>query len=192
MAFRLSRRRADRERTDGTSPTRPAKPVPPPLDAAHLRDLALHYVGKYATSEAKLRRYLGRKLFERGWSGEDSAPVDQVVARMAELGYVDDRVFAEARGRGLTSRGFGARRVSADLGAAGISRDLAAEVAATGDAHAAAVAFARRRRFGPFDAQPRDPDRQRKQFAAMMRAGHGVAETRRVLAGDVDREDESL
>ena len=31
-----------------------------------------------------------------------------------------------------------------------------------------------------------DPDRKRKQFAAMMRAGHGVAETRRVLAGDLD------
>ncbi len=135
-----------------------------------------------------MRRYLGRKLFERGWGGEGTAPVDTIVARLADLGYVDDRVFAEARGRGLTSRGFGARRVSADLGAAGIARDLAAEVAATGDALAAAVAFARRRRFGPFDPQGPDPDRRRKQFAAMMRAGHGVAETRRVLAGDVTGE----
>ena len=166
---------------------RQPKPPPIPLDAAHLRDLALHYVGRYATSEAKLRRYLGRKLFERGWAGEGAASetVGTVVARLAGLGYVDDRVFAEARGRGLTGRGFGARRVSADLGAAGIDRDLAAEVAATGDPMAAAVAFARRRRFGPFDTAAPDSDRRRKQFAAMMRAGHGVAETRRVLAGDV-------
>ena len=167
---------------------------PPPLDAAALRDLALRYVGRYSTSEAKLRRYLGRKLFERGWDGAGPAPanmeIDAVVARMADLGYVDDRVFAEARGRGLTSRGFGARRVSADLGAAGIARDLAAEVAATGDAMAAAVTFARRRRLGPFD--PTDgagPDRRRKQFAAMMRAGHGVAETRRVMSGSFDDDD---
>lgn len=161
-----------------------------PLDAAKLRDLALHYVGKYATSEAKLRRYLGRKLFERGWAGEGTPPVDGVVARLAELGYVDDRLFAEARGRSLGGRGFGARRVTADLGAAGIQRDLAAEVAATGDKMATATAFAKRRRFGPFDAAPPDRDRARKQFAAMMRAGHGVAETRWVLGGDVGEDDE--
>jgi len=167
-------------------PERQPKPPPKPIDAATLRDLAVHYVGRYATSEAKLHRYLVRKLFERSWGGEGAAPVDEVVARMAELGYVDDRVFAEARGRGLSGRGFGARRVSADLGAAGIDRDLAAEVVATADAMAAAIAFARRRRFGPFDAAAPDPDRKRKQFAAMMRAGHGVAETRRVLAGELD------
>lgn len=158
------------------------KPPPRPLDAAALRDLALRYVGRYATSEAKLRRYLGRKLFERGWDGDGAAPVDAVVARMAELGYVDDRVFAEARARGLGGRGFGARRVDADLAAAGIDRGLAAEVSrAEIDPLAAAVAFARRRRFGPFDRAAGDPDRRRKQFAAMMRAGHGVGETRRVL-----------
>ena len=137
-----------------------------------------------------MRRYLGRKLFERGWAGEGTPPVDDVVARLAELGYVDDRLFAEARGRSLGGRGFGARRVTADLGAAGIERDLAAEVAATGDKMATATAFAKRRRFGPFDAAPPDRDRARKQFAAMMRAGHGVAETRRVLGGDVGEDDE--
>ena len=156
----------------------------PPLDATALRDLALRYVGRYATSEAKLRRYLGRKLFERGWADDGAAPIDAIVARLAELGYVDDRVFAEARGRGLTSRGFGARRVSADLGAAGIDRDLAAQVATTADPLATALAFARRRRFGPFDPAGPDPDRRRRQFAAMMRAGHGVAATRQVFAGD--------
>ena len=169
-----------------------AERIVQPIDAAKLRDLALHYVGKYATSEAKLRRYLGRKLFERGWTGEGPAPVDAVIARLADLGYVDDRQFAEARGRSLDGRGFGARRVSADLNAAGIERDLAAEVAAIGNAMAAATAFARRRRFGPFDTASPDPDRKRKQFAAMMRAGHGVAETRRVLGGDFGSDDPDL
>lgn len=156
----------------------------PPIDAQGLRDLALRYVGRYATSEAKLRRYLARKLFERGWSGADAPPVDAIVARLADLAYVDDRAFAEARGRSLDRRGFGARRISADLGAAGIARDLARDVAATADPFAAALAFARRKRFGPFDPAGADLDRRRRQFAAMMRAGHGVAETRRVLAGE--------
>lgn len=193
-AFRSSARSTERKPRPDRKPR--AERVVRPLDAASLRDLALHYVGKYATSEAKLRRYLGRKLFERGWATEGPAPLDEVIARLADLGYVDDRVFAEARGRSLDGRGFGARRVSADLNAAGIGRDLAAEVAATGNAMAAATAFARRRRFGPFDTAPpdiaQDPGRKRKQFAAMMRAGHGVAETRRVLGGDFGGDDAGL
>ena len=164
-----------------TDRARPDRAERPPLDAAGLRDLALRYVGRYATSEAKLRRYLGRKLFERGWGGDGRPPVDAVVARLAELGYVDDRVFAEARGRSLTGRGFGARRVGADLGAAGIARELAAEVAATADPLAAALSFARRRRFGPFDPHGPDRDRERKQVAAMLRAGHEMGVVRRVL-----------
>ncbi len=160
----------------------------PPLDDAGLRDLALRYVGRYATSEAKLRRFLARKLFERGWAGDAAAPVEAIVARLAELGYVDDRGFAEARARGLAGRGFGARRVSADLGAAGIARDVAAEVAAAGDAEAVALAFARRRRLGPFDPQAPDRDRQRKQLAAMLRAGHEMAVARRVLGCRLEEE----
>ena len=158
----------------------------PPLTTTALRDLALRYVGKYATSEAKLGRYLGRKLFERGWSEDGPPQIDAVVARLADLGYVDDRVFAEDRARNLGGRGFGARRVAADLGAAGVARELAVEVAATGDAFAVALAFARRRRLGPFDPNPPDADRRRKAFAAMMRAGHSVAETRKILAGQLE------
>lgn len=160
---------------------RPPELPPRPLDSAALRDLALRYVGRYATSEAKLRRYLGRKLFERGWGGDGVAPVDAIVARMADLGYVDDRVFAEARARGLGGRGFGARRVAADLGAAGIERALAAASARQVDPLVAATEFARRKRFGRF-GPPADADRRRKQFAAMMRAGHAVDIARAVLA----------
>ncbi|MGI4881167.1 MAG: regulatory protein RecX [Janthinobacterium lividum] len=158
------------------------------MNAESLRALALRYVGRYATSEAKLRRYLGRKLFERGWEGDGAPPTDAIVGRMAELGYVDDRVFAEARARGLGSRGFGARRISADLGAAGIEREMAADVSrTTTDPLTAAITFARRRHFGPFDRAADDPDRRRKQFAAMMRAGHAVDVARQVLgAVDVD------
>ena len=156
---------------------------PPPLDAGRLRELALRYVERYATSEAKLRRYLARKLYERGWAGDAPHDVEALVAQLAGLGYVDDRTFGEARTRGLASRGFGPRRVVADLGAAGLARDLASELGETVDAHAAAERFAQRRRFGPYDRSPPDPDRARKQFAAMLRAGHAVAVVKAVLGG---------
>ncbi len=159
---------------------------PPPLDPERLRSLALRYVERFATSEAKLTRYLHRKLYERGWGGDAAPPlaarVDTLVASLVELGYVNDRAFGEARTRGLSRRGFGPRRVTADLGAAGLTRELASELGEAVDAEAAAERFAERRRFGPYDAAPRDPDRYRKQVAAMLRAGHGYDVVRRVLA----------
>ena len=48
----------------------------PPLDAAKLEELALGYVGRFATSRAKLRTYLQRKLRERGWDGEAEPPIE--------------------------------------------------------------------------------------------------------------------
>ena len=41
----------------------------PPLDQEGLERLALFYAGRYATTRAKLRTYLKRKVAERGWSG---------------------------------------------------------------------------------------------------------------------------
>ncbi len=162
-------------------PSRSERPPPLPLDAATLQDMALRYVGRYATTAAKLQRYLARKLWERGWGGEGTAPVDAVVARCVAAGYVDDRVFGEAKARGLATKGYGRMRVGQALGAAGIERDLAREISDTVDGAAAAEALARRRRFGPHDRLPFDPDRHRKQVAAMLRAGHDMATVRSVL-----------
>ena len=83
-----------------------------PLNDTSLRDIALSYAGRYATTAAKLKHYLQRKLRERGWAGEDEPRVDEVVTRFVELGYIDDAQFAEARTRDLMRRGYGARRVA--------------------------------------------------------------------------------
>lgn len=159
-----------RHRTDRTLP---------PLGAADLERLALAYVGRYATTRARLAAYLQRKLRERNGTADDggAAPgaVERVVERCAALGYVDDRLFAEMRGAALTRRGYGARRVSEALRAAGIGENDSAEARAQASdaAWAAALAFARKRRIGPFAAAPLEPDKRRKAFAAMIRAGHG-------------------
>ena len=42
----------------------------PPLEQEKLSELALSYVGRFATSRAKLATYLERKVRERGWTGE--------------------------------------------------------------------------------------------------------------------------
>nr|WP_243451824.1 RecX family transcriptional regulator [Sphingosinicella soli] len=151
------------------------------MDEDALRALALRHVERYSTSEAKLRTYLARKLRERGWAGERPADVDGIVTRFAALGYVDDRTFGEARARGLERRGYGARRIGQELRAAGLAEDLRGEITDTVDAHGAALAYARRKRFGPFAREVPDRAVRQKQFAAMLRAGHDARITSEVL-----------
>lgn len=144
-----------------------------PLDREALGRLALHYVGRYATTRAKLADYLRRKVQERGWDGQEPADVDAVVARCSDLGYVDDSAFAAMRAGALGRRGYGPRRIGAALHAAGIDRDVAATAIPDAAASAAAAAaYAKRKKIGPFGDGLADPALRRKQFAAMLRAGH--------------------
>ena len=66
----------------------------PPLDEAKLGELAVHYVGRFATSRAKLTTYLNRKLKERGWAGARPADPGAVAERLAGLGYERQRASA--------------------------------------------------------------------------------------------------
>ena len=150
--------------------------APRPLDAARLEELALAYVARFATSAAKLEAYLARKLRERGWAGDGGADVPALIARFAARGYVDDEAYARMRTGDLLRRGYGPRRVRQALGQAGIAEGVRDEVLPTLAARRrAALALARKRRFGPFGLERPDPARREKQIAAMLRAGHELA-----------------
>jgi len=159
-----------------------ARRVPKPLDAARLDELALTYVARFATSAAKLRRYLERKLRERGWDGDREPDLAALVARYVALGYVDDEAFARARSGSLLRRGYGTRRVGEALREAGIDEAIREEVRpGAGAERRAALALARKRRFGPFGREALDRERRQKQLAAMLRAGHPLDSAREMV-----------
>lgn len=162
---------------------RPRKAYTPrPLDSAKLDELALAYVARFAANAHKLEAYLVRKVRERGWAGEEPADPDAIVDRFVDLGYIDDAAWAQARSDSLVRRGYGARRVGQALHAAGIAEDIRAAVAPDHAAgRRAAVALARKRRFGPWGAPGADRAAREKQIAAMLRAGHGFAAARAVI-----------
>jgi len=169
--------------------SRPDKRPRPPLDAEGLERLGLFYAGRYATTRSKLAGYLRRKLGERGWSGPGEPPVERLVERFAELGYVDDRGFASARSASLLRRGYGERRVKEALRGAGLAEEDSAEAREISgeEALAAAHRFARRRRLGPYASTVPDRAARDKAAAAMMRAGHRHEVVRQVLgSGPLD------
>lgn len=172
-----------------------------PLDETTLRDLALSYAARFATTGAKLESYLARKIRERGIAEDENGrridlDVGALIDRLIELGYVDDSAYARARSRDLTARGYGKRRVEQALWAAGVDEDVRGENAPSrAVGRRAAILLAKKRRFGLFGTKLADdlaPDLKRaakeKQVAAMLRAGHDFADVRFILDASEERE----
>jgi regulatory protein len=171
------------------------------IDLPQLERWALAYLERYATSAANLRRVLLRRVRRRlGEADRDrlrtaDAMIDALVERYCAAQLLDDAAYAAARARRALARGRSPAQIRAGLAAKGVGDSAAAAaLAALHDGAAdperiAAVAFARRRRLGPFRAvSPADPDKQRKrELAAFARAGFTRNTAAAVLAcGDPD------
>lgn len=163
------------------------------MTGAALRDLALSYVARFATSGAKLEGYLARKLRERGLAeGEETPDIRALVARLVELGYVDDEAYARGRAGGLLRRGYGGRRIEQSLRAAGIDETVRDAVSPDeAGARRAAFILARRRGFGPFGDAGADRARREKQLAAMIRAGHNFDVARFLIEAESEQQAET-
>ena len=172
-------------------------PRPPTPERLHAR--ALFYLQRFATTAAHLRRVLLRRALRDASALELDparvrADVDAVVARVAAAGLVDDRLFALSRARRLAEAGRSPSRIRAALAAKGLTEPAIAE-ALRGLAEeqpdpelAAAIAYARRRRLGPWRPAETRAEHRTKDLAALGRAGFGYGTARKVVdAEDPDR-----
>lgn len=142
---------------------------------------------------------LWRKVDRRGLAdGVERATAQAWIERIAErfvaLGLLNDETFARARAGSLLRRGKPRRVIQSALKAKGVTADVAADAIAALSEHSgdpdldAAVAFARRKRLGPYGISGAGDDRRRKELAAFARAGFSYQLARRVL-DDGERED---
>ncbi len=169
---------------------------------SRLKEAAFSYLARHEASMMRLRQVLARRLAR--WreaaalsAEERSALVEEAVAEMAALDLVNDRRFAQERAKTLLRRGLGPPAIRGRLLALGLSSgDVDEAMAAVlGDVDGrtreaalldAALAYARRRRLGPFakvkggDGR-RDPRRQARALAAFQRRGLPLALARIIL-----------
>ncbi|POF30022.1 regulatory protein RecX [Roseibium marinum] len=154
---------------------------------------AVHYLERYASSAANLRKVLERKVLKACIAherdpGEFSTLIDAVVEKCGQSGLVNDLAYAETKTAGLRRRGGSQRKIEAKLSAKGVDRETIQAVL-NNDARddlGAAFIFARRRRLGPFRTD--DKDRREKDMAALCRAGFSYDIAKRVI----DATDEDL
>lgn len=142
------------------------------------RKRALDLLAYRPRTERELRDRLTRDGFSDG-------PVRSAVARMLELGYVDDASFAmDFAASRFRSRGYGRHRLERELRTRGIAPAIAQEAAQAAigegdDEYDRALEFARKRlRTLMVETDPRK--RRRKLFDALMRRGYGPDLIRRI------------
>lgn len=178
-----------------------ARRKPKKVTAAYLERAALHYLGRFSSSEANLREVLTRKVRRRNEgfappSEEQAGWIADVVAKCVRYGYVDDKSYATQRAELMLRRGKPLRLIRQDLRHKGIEGDLidrvlvdlndeAGDAVASADRRAAA-AYVRRRRFGAFASADKPEEKREKELAAMARAGFSFDLAREMLAMDMD------
>jgi regulatory protein len=165
----------------------------PPPTGAELREAALAYIARYASTEAGIRRILTRRI-EKWRSGQSEVntavmteirtAIEDVIAALVSAGLVNDVEFAAAKGNSLRREGRSGRAVRTKLLAKGVPADLVHQ-ALLDDPEAelaAAVMTARRRRLGVFGASDRaEAADLSRDLAKLLRAGFSLAVARRAL-----------
>lgn len=165
---------------DKAKPRRQKK-IPKRITESYLKNVALWYLERYASSAANLRNVLMRRVRDSSaYHGTDpadgAAMVEELIRRYAEAGILNDRLFAETRARSLAARGSSAKMIRRKLMEKGVAAgdiDGALEVVREegGSELDAACRYARRRRIGPFRSAEKRAETRDRDLAALARQG---------------------
>jgi regulatory protein len=173
-----------------------------------LENIAVFYLQRFSTTATHLRQVLLRRA-ERSFDpqSEDRSTkradvaiwVDRLIARLTVNGTLNDVAYAEGQARRLRQLGKSPGVIRAKLRAKGVESGMIDEVlhqtsltADGGDATIkAALAYARRRKLGPFRETAADRATHQKDLGALARAGFSLDVARRVLAQAPDTQDEA-
>lgn len=169
-------------------------------NAERLKNIALHYLSRYAASEASLRRVLQNRLRRASMVHASFAAdhalqetlrqtIESIIAAHKKSGAINDESFADMKVASLRRSGKSMRAIQQKLAARGLAKNTVSralhehDVGADEDAEfAAARTICKKRRAGPYRpvARRKEGD-DRKDFAMLARAGFQAAIIRKIL-----------
>ena len=146
----------------------------------NLKNKALNYLGKYASTEEKLRKILA-KYCKRKWPEatiQDSAEhINETVKWCSKNGYVNDYDYMIMKINSGRLKGQSATLLKQKLLQAGLSKNIVFKAFAEDENHLenefkAALVMAKKKQIGPFSLNPtNDKSERRRQLARLARAG---------------------
>lgn len=159
-----------------------------------LTNKALHYLGRYASTSARLetvlRRFAQRKLEQADPALLETA-LKEVITNCIELGYLDDEAFIRSQFRQGLRNGHSQKRILLKLAQKGISGAQALSVLQASDEDtpsgntaelAAALIYARKKSVGPYSRNlPVPAEDRQKQLGRLARNGFSFDVARKVM-----------
>ena len=158
--------------------------IPRRANPKSLENAAIYYLKRYASSAANLKSVLMRRVLKsaryhgtdveegRGW-------IDDVVTKLQNAGYLDDRQYAETRIHSLYARGLSLRAIRMKLSEKGVPADIVTEALRVLSEESenpelkAAITTARRRKLGPYRIRGDRQENRDRDLASLARGGFG-------------------
>ncbi|OKH86607.1 RecX family transcriptional regulator [Thalassospira sp. TSL5-1] len=179
----------------------------------YLMNYATWYLERFTASRARLEKLMRGKIrlsiAEYGTDPQEAEDwMKSVLNACEKAGFINDEAYALGRARSMMRKGKALRVIGADLNARGISSQLVDDTIVTlrseadDAAHnnmqgtdpnrAAAAAYARRRRLGPFRRPEQRDEKRDKDLAALARQGFSYDIALRIIDADADELEDLL
>lgn len=185
-----SREKFKKNQTDKTSSFSKNNAVKP-ITYRRLYNVTLYYLSRFDASAGKVRDVLKRRLLRVKMKGGDIPPeadewIEQIIARMVELQYIDNARYGENQVRQLSAQGKSTRFIAQKLAAAGLDDDTVQGLIETapGDELSRALRLVQRKKMGYLRNESVRSDYYKKDLAALGRAGFSYETAVKALKGE--------
>ena len=177
------------EEADKTKKVRSPKKITP----QRLKNIALYYLKRFDSSVDNLRQVLRRRVSDYAyhnpeWNKAEAYDwIEQILADFERYGYLDDNRYAEIKVKNYVAAGKSARYIAGKLKQKGIAEAVVEELLEEQDYQPfeTALAFARKKKIGPYREQEKRAEFRQKDLGALVRAGFDYDTALQVLGCEV-------
>ena len=156
--------------------------IPRKVSTASIESAALYYLGRYASSSENLRKVLERKIIRASkYHNTDVKAciqlVEDLIQRYLKNGILNDEAYAQTQAASMGRRGKSLRTIRFRLLQKSLPKKIidktieALENEIGSPDLPAAIAYARKRRFGPYRRDVNNLENLEKELAALARSG---------------------
>ncbi|MCF6368557.1 regulatory protein RecX [Rhizobium halophilum] len=169
--------------------------VPTPRMLAWAKNSAAYRLFRRMMTEHELAAAIRRKAKQK-FEDISEAQMDVLAQTAVDFGHragaLDDQSYAEAKVRSGIRVGKSKRLIARKLKEKGVPAETATEALQEADDCIAAIAFARKRAFGPYRRAPLDEKRLSKEISAFARNGFSLDLAKQVIDMHADDAEEAL
>ena len=169
------------------------KREPKKITPQRLKNIALYYLKRFDSSTDNLRQVLKRRVNDYAyhhpeWNKQEAYQwIENLLEDFERYGYLDDARYAEIKVKNYAMSGKSARYITGKLKQKGISESMVTALLEEQeyDPFETALAFAKKKKLGPFRDEDKQAEFKQKDLGTLLRAGFDYDTVLEVLSYEV-------